>query len=410
MPKRILAFLCLLLFVSMPFAAHAQLGVALVIGNSAYRHIDPLRNPKRDAESVAEALRQLGFEVLIGTDLSKVETERIVQHFADRLLEASLGVIFYAGHAVQIGGLNYLVPVEAEFAGEGDAQRELVELELIQWRMEMAAQANVLLIDGCRDNAMALKATRAGSKMTALGLAPPKGQGTLISYSTQPGSFAKDGDGDNSPYTSALVRHLRTPTKPLGDILADVRRDVAVATNNEQIPWEYANNVAPIFLTRSAQGRIQSANGGVTDKAVSMIMEYAWAMTPARYKTSDGKEIVVDKTRKSDVLVPIDLARDIVFASRRSSFAQICDLPELQVVNYNFLISRERAKNRWTDQQLLYVVQLHVVSVAMQTGNIKIVDGDGSASFSLSAPRFTCSHAQRDAVMRRIMAYARRPQ
>jgi uncharacterized caspase-like protein len=204
--------------------------VALVIGNSAYVHSAALNNPRNDAEDMAEALRSLNFEVIKGIDLDKRSMDRTIHDFAKALTGARVGLFFYAGHGIQVSGQNYLVPVDAKLDSRASLDFETVRIDLIHRIMEQEARTNIIFLDACRNNPLSRNLARAmGTRSTAIsqGLASiESGEGTLISFSTQPGNVALDGTGRNSPYTAALVKHIRTPGSDLPSILINVRNDV----------------------------------------------------------------------------------------------------------------------------------------------------------------------------------------
>jgi hypothetical protein len=218
--------------------------VALVIGNSAYQHAGHLPNPKNDATDVAAALEQMGFLVILGTDLDKVNMERTIRRFAQAAKGAQVGLLFYAGHGIQVAGQNYLVPIDAKLDDASGLDFELVRADLVQRTMEREAVTNLLFLDACRDNPLARNLARAmGTRSASIGrglAVVESGIGTLISFSTQPGNVALDGDGRNSPYTGALVRNLGRGGQDISSLLIGVRREVMASTNNQQVPWEHS--------------------------------------------------------------------------------------------------------------------------------------------------------------------------
>jgi uncharacterized caspase-like protein len=222
--------------------AHGR--VALVVGNSAYRHTPKLENPKNDAADMGAALKKLGFHVIEGFDLDKEAFDAKVRDFADALKGADVGVFFYAGHGMQASGQNYLVPVDAKLTAVSALSIETVRLDLVQQAMEREAKTNLLFLDACRDNPLARNLARAvGAQPPEIGrgLAPVEsGAGTLIGFSTQPGNVALDGAGRNSPFSGALVRHLGASNKDLNAILIAVRNDVMRQTDRKQVPWEHS--------------------------------------------------------------------------------------------------------------------------------------------------------------------------
>jgi uncharacterized caspase-like protein len=226
--------------------------VALVIGNSAYKHTPRLDNPKNDAADMAAALTKLGFAVIEGRDLDKGAMERTVRDFAQALSGAQVGLFFYAGHGLQVAGQNYLVPIDAELNTAAAIDFELVRLDLVHRTMERATTTNILVMDACRDNPLARNLARAlGTRSSQIGrgFAPVEsGEGTLIAFSTQPGNVALDGTGRNSPYAAALLKHIATPGDDLPTILINVRNDVMQATARRQVPWEHSALTAKLYF------------------------------------------------------------------------------------------------------------------------------------------------------------------
>ena len=242
---------------SATFAYAAENRVALVIGNSAYRHASALANPKNDAADMAAAAEKLGFKVIKGLDLDKSGMDRTIRRFAEALRGATIGMFFYAGHGLQVSGRNYLVPIDAELKTAEALDFEMVGLDVVQRIMEAASETNILFVDACRDNPLSRNLARAmGTRSTAIGhglTAQEAGAGTLISFSTQPGNVALDGTGTrNSPYAGALAKHIATQGKDLPAVLVQVRREVMAATGKRQIPWEHSALTAEVMLAAEA--------------------------------------------------------------------------------------------------------------------------------------------------------------
>lgn len=237
--------------------AHAK-RVALVIGNAKYKHTSVLANPGNDAADVAAEFRKLGFEVIEKVDLDKAAMDRTIRNFAETLSGAKVGLFFYAGHGLQVGGQNYLVPVDAKLSSAAAIDFEMVRLDLVHRTMEREAATNILMMDACRDNPLARNLARAlGTRSTQVGrglAVVESGEGTLISFSTQPGNVALDGTGRNSPYADALLKHLATPGEDLPTILINVRNDVMKATGRRQVPWEHSAMTARFYFTPPKEG------------------------------------------------------------------------------------------------------------------------------------------------------------
>ena len=226
--------------------AAAQKRVALVIGNSAYAHAGVLANPANDAQAIATALQDQGFEVLLGLDLDKRGFDGKVRDFSRVLSEADAGIFFYAGHALQVLGRNYLVPIDGALKSERDLDFETVGLDFIlkQMELEREGKTNIVFLDACRDNPLARNLARSmGTRSAGVGrgLAQVQaGVGTFIAYSTQPGNVALDGEGRNSPFTAALAKTIREPGRNLTAVMIDVRKQVLDATGGKQVPWDHS--------------------------------------------------------------------------------------------------------------------------------------------------------------------------
>src|SRR5258706_11022490 len=241
-----------MLLASGAYPAFAEKRVALVIGNAAYQKAPELTNPKNDAEDMAAALKALGFTVILGLDLDKRAMDRKILEFESALSGADAGVFHYSGHGLQVAGVNYLVPVDAELASAAALRIEAVRLDFVQETMEREAKTNILFLDACRNNPLARNLARALATRSAdIGrgfAATQAGDGTLISFSTQPGNVALDGSGRNSPYSGSLVKTIGTPGKELSSILIAVRNEVLAATSEKQVPWEHSALRAPFYF------------------------------------------------------------------------------------------------------------------------------------------------------------------
>ncbi len=220
-------------------AALAETRVALVVGNSAYQSTPVLPNPLNDARDVAAALKSVGFEVVQALDADKAKLDSALRAFADKLGRADVALFFYAGHGLQVGLQNYLLPVDAKLAGERDLEFETVKLDFVLRQMEIDrdGKTTIVILDACRDNPLARNLARSmGTRSASIGrgLAPAStGLGTFIAYSTQPGNVALDGAGRNSPFTAALVKHMGEKGRNLPATMIEVRKDVVAATERQ---------------------------------------------------------------------------------------------------------------------------------------------------------------------------------
>ena len=223
--------------------ALAEKRVALVIGNSAYQHAAPLKNPRNDANALAQSLIRLGFEVVKGLDLDKADFERTVRDFSRRLRGADVALLFYAGHGLQVNGVNYLAPIDAVLDEEGDLDFEALTLNTIQRQMERETKVNLVFLDACRDNPLArslarsMGRTRSAAVGRGLARVETGNVESFIAFATDPGEVASDGDGRNSPFTTALLKHIETPGLDVAVLMRRVRKDVMAETKERQRPW-----------------------------------------------------------------------------------------------------------------------------------------------------------------------------
>lgn len=238
--------------------ACAEHRVALVVGNSAYKNVTPLDNPRNDARLIADTLRGLGF-VLVGggaqIDLDKSQFDGAVQKFSSQIQGADVGLFYYAGHGVQVRGANFLVPVNANPARESDVDFQMVDTALVLRQMEGAGtKLNIVILDACRNNPFGGRGLRAGDGGLAQMRAP---EGTLISYATQPGNVAQDGAGGNSPYTKALAEAVRRPDQDIFQTFNAVGLAVKQVTGGSQQPWVSSSPIAGnfYFAGRAADGQ-----------------------------------------------------------------------------------------------------------------------------------------------------------
>ncbi len=151
-----------------------------------------------------------------------------------------------------------------------------------------------------------------------------------------------------------------------------------------------------------------ASDGELSDRSVQVFMEYAWSLTPQQYSKQDGTVIIVDKSKPDQAMVPVDVAREIIRVGRISAHAQVCNLAEEQVLNHRSLMRRELERNKWSDQQTLYINQLHLTTVMLLTGKIRLVEKDGDKEVVVDetkAPQQTCSDEQREKVRALITAY-----
>lgn len=225
---------------------------ALVIGNAAYQSMGLLANPRRDAEAIAAKFRQLGIDVDLVTDASRPVLVRALADYQDRAARYDVNILFYAGHGLQVAGTNYIVPVDLSATGATVGSIKLNAVSLNDALEYLPARTRLVFLDACRDNPLARSLV--ASRSAAVGLAPVNTvSGTLVAYATRDGATAEDGNGRNSPYTTALLEHLDAP-EDIAVVLRRVRQSVLRATGQRQEPWEYGSLVGEeLVLSRLAR-------------------------------------------------------------------------------------------------------------------------------------------------------------
>ena len=227
-----------------------QQRIALVIGNENYQ-VGKLDTPLNDATDMANALKELGFEVILLKDSSKRQMDDALDQFTTRINQGYVGLFYYAGHGMEVEGENYLIPVNAHIKYEKDVEYESMPLGKILGRMEDAGnRINIVILDACRDNPFR-KFWRSSSR----GLTAPLQavSGTLIAFATAPGKVASDGTGRNGLFTSYLLKYIKTPNMEVDSMLRKVRSDVAQNTNNYQVPWTSSSLIGEFAFNQKTE-------------------------------------------------------------------------------------------------------------------------------------------------------------
>src|ERR1700724_2835659 len=234
--------------------AKADRRVAFVVGNGAYKNAQPLPNPPIDAKAMAGVLRNVGFEVVEGTNLTRDKmTERLLE-FGKKAQGADVAVFFYAGHGIAINGTNYLLPVDTDIKSEMDVKLgSAVNIDVTLDQTMGDAKVKLVLLDACRDNPFAARLrslNTARSVNVQTGLAEMKsGEGTLIAFATGPGQTALDGEeGTHSPLTRALLANIAKPGVEVQEAMTKVRAQVNEETNKGQLPWGHTNLIGSVYL------------------------------------------------------------------------------------------------------------------------------------------------------------------
>lgn len=283
------------LAISILFAASSNASpekrVALVVGNAGYATITPLSNPPNDARTVAKLLSGMGYDVILSLDTRQADLERLAREFRAKLSTADVGLFYYSGHGFQTNRIgqqhpvNHIVPVDFDIHAE-DPIRGTLDLDSVLTALKDNVRVGLVLMDACRNDPQLTAASggaNAGSKAISIsrGLSPvniPKVRpghfrkdmasrptGLLIAYATDPGNVAKEGeDGGLSPFTSALVKHMRIPGLTLAEVMGRVSADVAVATQGQQTPWNVASLTAGTYVPLPGRPIIPKAKESIS--------------------------------------------------------------------------------------------------------------------------------------------------
>lgn len=226
--------------------------IALIIGNQAYKNTSALKNPINDATAIARRLQQLGFKVTLLKDISKDKFKNTLYNFGRSATSAKIALIFYAGHALQINGKNYLLPTDApNMADEGDIY-ELINVKNDIMNQISQAKVGIVILDACRNNPLSKnipRSIRGRSVSTTRGLARV-GQtvgNTLVAYATKPGEIAQDGKNNHSPFTQALLANLNKPVD-IRRLFGMIRTTVLKLTHNQQDPEITVSLDGPIII------------------------------------------------------------------------------------------------------------------------------------------------------------------
>jgi hypothetical protein len=306
--RRVITAFIAVVVLSGPSEASAVKRVALVMGNSGYQNAARLPNPVRDANAIAVLFRSSGFDVVEArSDLGNLEFKRAVREFTETARSADIAVIFYAGHGIEIGGINYLLPIDAKLAKDYDAEDEAVPLDRMVRALENARCLRLIILDACRDNpflktmqrAVALRAVTGG-----LAKVEPVTSNTLIAYAARAGMTAEDGDGANSPFTAALLKHITQPGLDIQMALRRVRDEVLKQTGNRQEPFIYGSlggdEIALVAQTSETKSLAVADVRGDYELAAQLGTKQAWESFLNTYKTGFYAELARAQLAKFD--------------------------------------------------------------------------------------------------------------
>jgi len=272
-PHRILiAFALAVILVCIgPPSGRAGQRMALVIGNSSYRSVPALPNPRNDGADIGDAFERLGFSVRRLSDGSFDQMRRALLEFGRETRGADMAVVFFAGHGMEIGGENWLIPVDAELREESDAEGEAIPL---RWAMLHVANAHTLglvILDACRNNPFATKMQRGGRyRAVERGLARVEpSDNVLVAYASKDGTTASDGTGRNSPFTGALLNNVETPGLEISFLFRRVRDEVMAATKKEQQPFVYGSLSKNAIYLKEQPAKAEQPSGATGQMAVA---------------------------------------------------------------------------------------------------------------------------------------------
>ena len=237
-----------LLFVSLVCAvgfANAEKRVALVIGNAAYLNTTRLNNPTKDSKDVAAALRRLDFDVTEYHDVDFIGMRKAMKKFGRAARKADMAILYFAGHGMEVGGENWLIPVDADLLSDDEMEDEAIGLSYVMGKLRGASKLGLVILDACRNDPFSNKMTRTSgiTRSVNRGFARVEPEGNiLVAYAAREGTLAQDGDyGENSPYASALLQHIETPNLDVQFLFRRVRDSVKIASRGVQVPHTYGS-------------------------------------------------------------------------------------------------------------------------------------------------------------------------
>ena len=253
MKKILLILMTLSFFFVHSVYSDTRARTALIIGNSHYE-IGLLNNPVNDANDMAAKLKELGFEVILKLDANKREMKDAVRLFDSKLRDKKgVGLFYYAGHGMQVDGINYLIPIDADIKQSYDVSEESLAANYVLEAMEIADNdLNIIILDACRDNPFAR-----GWRSARRGLAKMEAStGSLVAYATAPGKSASDGTDRNGLYTKHLLQNMSIPGLSIEEVFKNVRIGVTQETNELQVPWEESSLIGDFYFLQNSDAKV----------------------------------------------------------------------------------------------------------------------------------------------------------
>jgi Caspase domain/Sel1 repeat len=303
--------------------------VALVIGNGAYQSVNELPNPPNDAAAVADALQKIGFDVTLLKNLENAGMRKALQDFEDKVSDAPIAIVYYAGHGMEVEGTNYLIPTDAKLRRDTHVVDEAVSLDRVLAAVSGAKKLSLVLLDACRDNPFAAKMQRSASNRSigrGLATVEPTGS-TLVSFAAEAGTVAADGVGDHSPYALGLLKFMATPGLEVNFVFRRVDAFVRDVTNGAQKPVYYGSlGTEEVYLVPPPPVEIASlANekGSNTSAASSVDEKIELATLEEVYWRTIRDSIVIDDFKTYLHRFPsggfVDLANARILALTRAA-------------------------------------------------------------------------------------------
>ena len=330
--------------ISFPRVASAENRVALVIGQSAYRAVPALPNAANDGRNMAEALGKAGYEVTAAADLSQNDMRQTISDFAAKVAASgpdTVALVFYAGHGLQIDGENYLIPVDVDPKREADIPLQAVRLnDLMNTLGALPTRMRIYMLDACRNNPFPALSQTAGHGLAVVNT-KAGAPGSFISFSTSPGAEAEDGNGEDSPYTTALLKIAKEPNLQIEEALKRVRVAVYEATEGRQVPWDGSSLTRSYVLFLSSLGA-----GAQPDEAASKRPAEEAASSAPQPKVTrtvdDWRKELKDKEPKSAFTEVIESDSVSAYEAFATLFAQSTYAPRARS-----LMERRKEMEAW---------------------------------------------------------------
>ena len=281
--------------------ANAQINagrrLALVVGNTAYQNVTPLKNAVRDADAVSDVLKQLGFEVVLLKDARAAEIEKAVNLIQEQAGDAEATLFYYSGHGFQMRGANFLVPVDAVMRDRSKIAKETLRLDSIIASLQSKGRQTLVFLDACRNDPLPASVRK---QTSGEGLAQVQtGKGTFVAFATQPGNVTADGVGDRSPFTNAFVEHVGTPGISISDMMIRIRNSVEENTLQRQTPWDQSSLRSQFYFNPAEEEQ---------EELSEETLELLASLDPALRKKF-AERFGIELPEEEDVDVPVETVR-----------------------------------------------------------------------------------------------------